>query len=263
MKKSIRTSRTLSLGFVLVWTLILIGCTTATQPSLTIAVSKQSDAYVQWLQRNDSTVKTINLYPLGIDSALSILSECNGLLLTGGEDVYPGYYDQLADTSRCGEFDRYRDSLEMALIDFAVQHKIPILGICRGEQILNVTLGGSLVVDIPTDFDTTVIHQQEDYLHCFHPVTAVAGSVLMIMAGAESDSVTSNHHQAIDRLAGPLSIVAYASDSLPEAVSWKNPENMGFLFAVQWHPERMKPGRPYSDPIGLAFLAKAKAYHKK
>ena len=263
MKKSTHTSRTMNLGFVLVWSLILIGCTTATQPSLTIAVSKQSDAYVQWLQRNDSTVKTINLYPLGIDSALSILNECNGLLLTGGEDVYPGYYDQLADTSRCGEFDHYRDSLEMALIDFAVQHKIPILGVCRGEQILNVALGGSLIVDIPTDFDISVIHQQEDYLHCFHPVTAVSGSVLVEMAGATADSVTSNHHQAIDRLAEPLSIIAYAPDSLPEAVSWKNHENKGFLFAVQWHPERMKPGRPYSDPIGLAFLTKAKAYLKK
>ena len=263
MKKSTHTSHTLSLGFVLVWTLILIGCTTATQPSLTIAVSKQSDAYVQWLQRNDSTVKTINLYPLGIDSALSILNRCNGLLLTGGEDVYPGYYDQLADTSRCGEFDNYRDSLEMALIEFAVQHKIPILGVWRGEQILNVALGGSLVVDIPTDFDTAVIHQQEDYLHCVHPVTAVSGSVLVEMAGATADSVTSNHHQAIDRLAEPLSIIAYAPDSLPEAVSWKNHENKGFLFAVQWHPERMKPGRPYSDPIGLAFLTKAKAYLKK
>ncbi|PKP33452.1 MAG: hypothetical protein CVT99_00420 [Bacteroidetes bacterium HGW-Bacteroidetes-16] len=262
MKESFHTSRTLSLGFAIVWSMILIGCTTATQPSLTIAVSKQSDAYVQWLQRNDSTVKTINLYPLGIDSALSILNGCNGLLLTGGEDVYPGYYDQLADTSRCGEFDHYRDSLEMALIDFAVQHKIPILGVCRGEQILNVALEGSLVVDIPTDFDTTVIHQQEDYLNCIHPVTAVSGSILIEMTGAKSDSVTSNHHQAIDRLAEPLSIVAYAPDSLPEAVSWKNPENHGFLFAMQWHPERMKPGRPYSDPIGHAFLAKANAYHK-
>lgn len=245
------------------WMMLAISCSSPVKSPVTIAVSKQSDAYTQWLLRNNRQIKMINLYPLGIDSALSVLQNCSGLLLTGGEDVNPQYYGQPDDTSRCGEINSYRDSLEMASIALAFKKKLPILGVCRGEQILNVALGGSLIIDIPTDFDTTIIHRQKDYLNCFHPVMAVYGSLLHQISGAEIDTVTSNHHQAINRLAEPLTICAYSSDSLPEAITWKDQNQNGFMLAVQWHPERMKPQHFFSDPIALEFIRAAQTFQSQ
>jgi len=239
---------------------LLSGCHPITNPPLKIAISKESNNYTQWLLRNDSTIQTFNLYGLKPDSAIQVLSNCNGLLLTGGEDVYPAYYGREYDTLRCGAFDRYRDSLEMALIQFATTHNIPVMGVCRGEQVLNVALGGSLIVDITEDFDTSVIHRQDDWMNCFHVVEAVEPSLLTVISGAILDTVTSNHHQAIDQLAPPLVICAYATDSLPEAITWLHPEGKGFLLAVQWHPERMTTHHPYSDPLAAQFLSEASKY---
>lgn len=258
---SINTTLYIFIGFLI--GSMFNGCGTPKPETLTIAISKESSNYTQWLLRNDAQLNTINLYGMRIDSATKALANCQGLLLTGGEDVYPGYYLKESDTSRCGMFDHYRDSLEMSLINYAIQHKIPIMGICRGEQIINVALGGSLIIDIPHDFDTTVIHRQNDWQRCFHPVNAVQGSLLVEISGADRDNVTSNHHQAIDLLAKELFICAYADDSLPEAVSWKNPEGKGYLFAVQWHPERMKSGSPFSDPLAQQFLKEAALYTQK
>lgn len=239
---------------------LITACSSPKAEKIKIALSKESPNYTQWLIRNNDQIATINLYGMSVDSALHVLSQCQGVLLTGGEDVYPGYYQKEIDTGRCGSFDHYRDSLELAVIHFAINNKIPVMGICRGEQILNVALGGSLIIDIPQDFDTTVIHRQDDWQRCFHPVSAVPGSMLIKITGADRDNVTSNHHQAIDRLANELFICAYADDSLPEAVTWKNPEGKGYLFAVQWHPERMKKGHPFSNGLAAEFLKEAQRF---
>jgi len=258
--------RTLNFKHIL---LTLLGVVIATltegcQPKLNhktyIAISKASPHYTRWLLRNDSNLRIINLYGMSLDSASHAISTCNGLLLTGGEDVYPAYYNKEDDTLRCGSFDRYRDSLEMAMITFAVNHNMPLMGVCRGEQIINVALGGSLIIDIPEDFDTAVVHRQDDWMNCFHVVEAVEPSLLTVISGAIRDTVTSNHHQAINHLAPPLMVCAYATDSLPEAVTWLHPEGKGFLLAVQWHPERMPTHHPYSDPLAAQFLSEASKY---
>ena len=99
------------------------------------------------------------MYGMTIDSALFILSTCQGLLLTGGEDVNPAFYGKLNELSKCEAIDNYRDSLELALINQALLVRMPVFGICRGEQILNVALGGTLLTDIPTDAGTKVAHR--------------------------------------------------------------------------------------------------------
>ncbi len=240
--------------------ILLGGCQAKSNQKTTIAISKETPNYTQWLLRNNNNLHTINLYGMSIDSATQVLATCNGLLLTGGEDVYPAFYNKESDTLRCGGFDRYRDSLEMAMIAFALNHNMPVMGICRGEQILNVALGGSLIIDIPGDFDTTVVHRQDDWMNCFHVVEAVNPSALTAISHATLDTVTSNHHQAIDQPAPPLMICAYAADSLPEAVTWLHPEGKGFLMAVQWHPERMPTHHPFSDPLAAHFLKEASKY---
>lgn len=230
---------------------------------LTIAISKESKNYPAWLSRYEDNIVYKNLYTMGIDSALKVLSNSDGLLLTGGADIYPSYYNQIEDTALCGGFDRYRDSLEFSLIKKAMENKIPILGVCRGQQILNVSLGGSLYVDIPTEFDTTVTHQQEDWRNCFHTVYIVDSTLLLDLSGVNYGQVTSNHHQGIKDKARDLKISAYSGDSLPEAIEWTNRGEKGFLMAVQWHPERMDTVHLLSAPIARKFLNEAWNYKDK
>ncbi len=228
-----------------------------------IAISKAKPLefygnYSEWLHRSDSNVVFINMYELGVDSALKVLDSCDGLIVTGGADVYPGWYGKLQDTILCGEFDRYRDTLEISLIEKAIADKMPILGICRGEQIINVTLGGSLIVDIPTIKGTQIQHRQEDWENCFHQVNIEQGSLLSAISGSTSGKVNSNHHQSIDEISPKLQVVAWSADSIVEAVEWLNPEGNGFLMAVQWHPERLDTvNASLSTPIMDKFLEEA------
>ena len=225
-----------------------------------IAISKEkSDSsttkYANWLLRHNSEVEYFNLYPMGIDSAIDLLKTCNGLLLTGGRDVFPGNYGMIDDTARCGSFDRYRDSLEFALIDVAVANNMPIFGVCRGEQILNISQGGTLFIDIPTDFDTIVKHRLPDWGKAYHPVNIIKNTMLGdVCENTKEGEVVTNHHQGINKLGHNLLISAFALDNLPEAIEWKDKSEKGFLMAVQWHPEAMDTLHPLSAPLAKKFL---------
>lgn len=231
---------------------------------LRIAISKEgkSEHYSGWLKRYNENIQWFNLYPLGIDSALQLLETCDGLLLTGGQDVFPGIYGKISDTVGCGSIDRYRDSLEFALIAVALESEMPLIGVCRGEQILNVSLGGTLHIDIPTDFDTTVTHRQKDWRNCFHAVNLQSSSQLYVLSGVKTAEVTSNHHQGIEILGKGLRISALSDDGLPEAIEWDDPNKKGFLMAVQWHPERMDTLHPLSAPFANKFLMEAAEFRE-
>jgi putative glutamine amidotransferase len=253
---------------IIVFILLLFSQCKEQERILVIAISKAKPTefygnYSQWLNKCDSNVKIVNMYELGVDSALKILEWCDGLIISGGADVYPEWYNQLEDTILCGEFDRYRDTLEIALINKAISKKMPILGICRGEQIINVALGGSLVPDIPSQKSNEVLHRQDDWENCFHEVSLVQNSLLVKLCGATAGKVNSNHHQCIDRLSDDLTITAWSTDSIPEAVEWKNTYDKGFLMAVQWHPERLNTVAPaFSTPIINEFVIEAYKYLK-
>jgi putative glutamine amidotransferase len=247
---------------ILFISIILWSCSEKKAEPITIAISKTNDNYSSWIERNGENAIWVDLYGLRIDSALKILNNCDGLLVTGGEDVYPGYYGKILDTSRCGNFDPYRDSLELALIDYALKSNMPVFGVCRGLQILNVALNGTLIIDILNDFDTTVIHRQYDWQNCFHDVTLDTTSQLFKISGVHSSQVNSNHHQGIDKLGNELIITSYAMDSLPESIEWKANEEKRFLMAVQWHPERMEADHPLSKNPAVTFLHHATNYHK-
>ncbi len=246
----------------------LFACSNAPAPkslTLRIGISKmhRKHTYSNWLHRYDSTVKLYNLYPLGVDSALKLAKTLDGILITGGADVFPGYYGKINDTARCGKFDRYRDSLEMALIHYAVNNKVPLIGVCRGEQIINVALGGSLIIDIPTDWDTVVKHSSKDWKIQWHGVNIVPSTQMAAISGQTHGTVTSSHHQAIENLGKGLRISAYAPDSIPEAIEWAVRGNNGFLMATQWHPEHMDTLSPFSAPYAKLFLKESKTYEQK
>lgn len=251
---------------LLISAILFQGCSNGPEEEqiIRIAISKEYNAknYSNWLNRYHHNVQWFNMYPLGIDSALRLLESCDGLLVTGGEDVFPGVYGKLSDIPRCGAIDQYRDSLEFALIAATLEDNKPLFGVCRGEQILNISLGGTLYIDIPTDFDSAVIHRQKDWRNCFHPVQIKSNTLLHSLSGERSGDVTSNHHQGIEILGEGLQISAYADDGLPEAIEWKNPDGKGFLMAVQWHPERMDTLHPLSAPMAKEFLKEAALYQE-
>lgn len=239
----------LLLGFT-----IISGCKTASvDKPLRIALSSGSKNYINWIHRGDSLAEIIDMREMQIDSALIILTTCDGIIFTGGEDVEPLYYGKEYDSARC-ETNPGRDSLELALINESIRIKIPVFGVCRGQQILNVALGGTLIVDIPADHPGNVIHQCEDYTRCFHSVNIVKGSEFYKIVQADTGKVTTNHHQAIEKAAPGIRIVAWSADSIAEAVEWADPAGKSFLMAVQWHPERMDSKSPLSMPLMNAFL---------
>ena len=151
----------------------------------------------------------------------------DGLLLCGGDDIDPSYYGQ--ENEACGEIDLERDRVEMALIQAYLEAGKPVMGICRGLQVLNVYFGGTLYQHM----EQTPLHRQSKEVYCVHPVEAVEGSVLHKLYGP-SLTVNSYHHQAIKTLGQGLKPVGYAG-AVIEAVEHASLP----VIAVQWHPEKL------------------------
>ncbi len=170
-----------------------------------------------------------------------------GLLLTGGDDIHPSNWDPGEAPHETAEPDPSRDALEIPLVRRAWELGLPILGICRGEQVLNVALGGSLVQDIPSHYHCeTARHQIGSSSlppQLAHPVTVDPASRLRTLVGADEVEVNSRHHQAVLRLAPVLKAVAWhpptARDGQPliEGVEALDPGR--WVVGVQWHPENL------------------------
>jgi putative glutamine amidotransferase len=240
---------------------ILILATGYSIGQVRVAVSKTSGSYEAWLQGADSNVVIVNMYGMPVDSALFVLSTCQGLLLAGGEDVNPVYYSKLNELSKCEDIDNYRDSLELALINRALLVRMPIFGICRGEQILNVALGGSLLTDLPTDVGTQVAHRcPPGSQDCLHSVNIDQQSDLYQLTGVEKGMVNSSHHQAIDEVAPGMKITALSDDGVAEALEREFPLGKSFIMGVQWHPEKLARNPGLSKPLADNFLAQVNKY---
>ena len=145
---------------------------------------------------------------------------------------------------------------------------MPVLGICRGEQILNVSLGGSLIVDIPAHFEQLpriyhIIHQCADYLNCFHSVHVFPNTLLHLITGCDSGFVNTNHHQAAERLAPGLICNARSNDGLTEGIEWEVYQEKPFLMGVQWHPERMDTSNALSGKLLKEFITRSKEFKEK
>ena len=169
------------------------------------------------------------------------LQKIDGLIMTGGADIHPSFYGQTV-LERCGEIDEERDRFEVELVHTARGRDLPFLGICRGLQILNVALGGSLYQDLSYRQGTDPAHDspRERRGEPAHPVAIAASTRLAEIIGAREVPVTSTHHQIIRDLAPDLTISAIAPDGVIEGI-----EGPGrFLLAVQWHPERMASRHP-------------------
>jgi putative glutamine amidotransferase len=171
------------------------------------------------------------------------VQRCDGVLLTGGDDIDPKLYakdlpEELAKT--VGPLEPERDAWEKDLIAEVFAQRKPLFGICRGHQMLNVALGGTLVVDIPTQVPNALNHRQMDRkTEQVHDVKVVPDSLLARLAGQESFGVNSTHHQAVGKLAPQLRAVAQSPDGVIEALELKDAGQGPFLLTVQFHPERL------------------------
>jgi putative glutamine amidotransferase len=171
------------------------------------------------------------------DDPGDVLGRVDGILLTGGADVDPAFYDQPKHEST--EIDPQRDAFEVPLSRAALAADLPMFAICRGVQVLNVAAGGTLVQDIPTQAPTTIEHSvthQRDALA--HDVQVMPGTRLAALLDTpqspETCSVNSRHHQAVGDVAPSFVVSAVSPDGIVEAI--ERPD-AAFCVGVQWHPE--------------------------
>ena len=169
------------------------------------------------------------------EAARAVLAAVQGLVLTGGEDVDPARFGA-APHEALGTVQPARDATEIALARAARELLLPTLAICRGIQLLNVALGGTLVQDLPSEWPSETPHEQSAARdERTHPVALTPGSRLAATVGAERLVVNSMHHQAVRDLATPLVATAHAPDGVVEGAESRDPQ--WWSLAVQWHPE--------------------------
>ena len=180
-----------------------------------------------------------------------LLDQCDGLVLTGGDDIDPIRYGEQIwnDTVEPAP---ERDEAEWKVCSMALERKIPILGICRGFQLLNVFLGGSLYQDLPTQYTSDIGHRMEKPdIRTSHSCVIDIQTPLYKWVGEAQIGVNSHHHQAVKDLAPGLAAMASATDGLVEA--FYRPE-CRFCWGVQWHPEKIWQIEPSSGKVFEAFM---------
>ena len=195
----------------------------------------------------------------------AIYERLDGVFLTGGVDVDPATYGEPRH-AMCDRADTARDRVEVALIRWALADHKPILGVCRGIQIINVACGGSLhqhLADdrpegIKHDYFPTATHYTRDYLA--HPVRVETDSRLGQLLGEPRIEVNSMHHQGIKRLATGLRPSAFAPDGLVEGVEGVNGQ---YLIGVQWHPEELAAGHANMRRLFADFVEAARAFRHR
>jgi putative glutamine amidotransferase len=200
------------------------------------------------------------LPPTGNEAAAeSVLHSLDGLLLSGGSDLDPGYYGEVP-VPELGITLPERDAFEMALVGHALRRGMPVFGICRGMQVLNVALGGTLYQDLPSQWERDVLKHRQDTpkWQPTHEVRVTNGSYMAEVMGREMVKVNSYHHQGVKDLAEGLVATGYSSDGVVEAVEAENLSER-WLLGVQWHAEAMR-GGPQQESLFQAHVSAAERH---
>jgi putative glutamine amidotransferase len=167
---------------------------------------------------------------------------CNGLVMSGGKDINPDLYGKGDQIHKCGTLIPERDEFELKLIEKAFDMKIPLLGICRGEQLINISkkLNGSLFCDIVSMGVTNLLmHANDDPKGPRHEVKIEKDSLLYSIMGKDIIEVNSFHHQSVDKVGDGLCVSSRSSDGIIESLEWTDKSIEPLLLLVQWHPERL------------------------
>ncbi|OGL13658.1 MAG: hypothetical protein A3F92_05030 [Candidatus Rokubacteria bacterium RIFCSPLOWO2_12_FULL_71_22] len=236
-------------------------------PLVGVTTSVTVDRYPERAYLNSAYVRAVELAggapvllppPLGADARDALWARLDGLVLTGGGDVDPRHFGEPRHPA-VAEVSEARDALEFELTRRALAQGFPLLAICRGIQVLNVALGGSLHQDIPSEPGSPLAHSQTERRHQpTHHVKVREGSRLAAILGTHEVDVNSFHHQALARLGRGLAAVAWAPDGIVEGVE----ETAGgdrFVVGVQWHPEDLVEHDPAARRLFAAFVTAAGA----
>lgn len=206
-------------------------------------------SYLQALEANGARPV---VFPWSAPAALAerLAEGCDGFLFTGGHDIEPKMYGE--EPRIDGVYSSERDRLEEFVLMGALARNVPVLGICRGMQLLNVILGGTLYQDIYAERPGSLHHPVwTSYEEPAHEVDVVPGSPLERLIGGGRIGVNSRHHQGVRKLASDLRPMAYATDGLVESVYHPS---MRFLWGVQWHPESMYTVVPEQGRLFRVFV---------
>jgi putative glutamine amidotransferase len=210
---------------------------------------RRFELYLDWLKSADIEFKILDYKADNFKD----IKKCSALLLTGGDDIFPEFYNDWEDGTDRAKYKPERDGFEFRLFDYAFENSLPVLGICRGMQLINCRLNGSLIIDIETIRGTNhkKISDTEDRVH---ELRVFENSLLYEIVNETRGKVTSSHHQAIDRLGEGLVVTAKADDGIIEAVELSEKNSRPFMLGIQWHPERMKEqSSPFTKNILYRF----------
>lgn len=233
--------------------ILLVSCNH--RPDAEILISKiYNNNFPEWLSQTGKNLVFKDMYNIRKDSIEYFLRQADGIIISGGEDVNPALYGMEDAMMKCEEIDYRRDTLEINMIKYAMENSIPLLCICRGCQILNVANGGTLIPDIPTDFDTIITHRGGTSRHL---VNISEGTLLYKICRTVGDTVNSYHHQAVKDIAPSFRAAAYAQDSLVEAIELADTTMHPFILGLQWHPEGMEFSQSLSGVIATRFIEEA------
>ena len=246
----------------------------AQPPLILISPSIESEG----VEFNDQSISLSEAYPravadsggipltMPVGKSRDLVAECvrrsDGVLLTGGDDIEPKLYGnglprKLRKTVSTSPDGGERDLRELMLIDETFRQRKPLLAICRGHQMLNVALGGTLIVDIPSQLPKALKHNRMDHRSdVVHDVRLTPDSLLAKITTKRTLGVNSTHHQAIGRIAEPLQAIAVSGDGVVEGTELKPPARrlIPFLLTVQFHPERLADRYPEHRAIFRAFV---------
>lgn len=207
--------------------------------------------YPKWIKGDDADIEIIELSVA--NQNWDQIEDCDGILLTGGIDMHPQFYDSANKKYPFAPetFNEQRDEFEMHVFETALNLEHPILAICRGHQLVNVALGGNLIQDLGAGNETHKRTEEDKQ----HGISTEAGTLLRQISG-EKGQINSAHHQAIKDLSDELMANCYSPDGVIEGAEWKDKEDKPWLLTVQWHPERIndKETNPFSKNIREAFI---------
>ncbi len=218
--------------------------------------------YNNWIQQGAQEMSVIRLSSHENNAGLA--EQCSGIILTGGEDVHPSYYNKSDYVARYNlkDLNIKRDEFEFSALKKAVARDIPILGICRGLQVVNVFLGGTLIPDLPS-INKHIHSSANGKGDTSHALNLTKGSMLYKLTEGKEDhiwAVRSHHHQAADILGNGLIVTALSDDGIAEGIEKESGKSELFFVLVQWHPERMNEGNPMSGALRDSFLDACKKY---
>ncbi len=225
------------------------------------------DNYPVWIKGNGENIELVELHweKHDLEEVWDLVEDCDGIVLTGGVDMHPRFYEneRLEFPNGDGKFNEERDEFEMHVFETALNFHLPVLAICRGLQLVNVSLGGDLTQDLEESGKKN--HRRMNDVDDEHSISISENSLLKEVVGNNSGYINGAHHQAIGKLSDELIATATSPDGVIEAVEWTDKTDEPWLLCVQWHPERMKDREtnPTSKNIRNKFLEAVKASSKK